>query len=100
MLIAAVVNNSGKRGCGVLWRNKYYGKCAAQPRRMRKGKREQEAQKGRLKKNEMANRRKGNDVKVKNEKTARDNRYDEGEEERRCGKTGKRNGNKEEVEME
>lgn len=35
MLIAPVVNNSGKRGCGVLWRQKYYGKCAAQPRRMR-----------------------------------------------------------------
>lgn len=35
MLIAPVVNNSGKRGCGVLWRQKYYGKCAAQPRKMR-----------------------------------------------------------------
>lgn len=42
----AVVNNSGIRGCGVLWRNKYYGKYAAQPRRMREGKWEQEAQKG------------------------------------------------------
>lgn len=30
MLIAPVVNNSGKKGCGVLWRHKYYGKCAAQ----------------------------------------------------------------------
>lgn len=29
MLIAPVVNNSGKKGCGVLWRHKYYGKCAA-----------------------------------------------------------------------
>lgn len=31
---------------------------------------------------------KENDVKVKNEKTARDNRYDEGDKEGRCGKRG------------
>lgn len=43
---------------------------------------------------------KENDMKVKNEKKARDNRYDEGDKERRCGKPGRWNGNKEKVEME
>lgn len=46
MLIAPVVNNSGKKGRGVLWKHKYYGKCAVQPKRMREGEREQEAPKG------------------------------------------------------
>lgn len=53
MLIAPVVNNSGKRGCGVLW--KYYGKCAAQPRRMRMKGGAGGTKKGRLEEKEMAN---------------------------------------------
>lgn len=55
MLIAPVVNNSGKKGCGVLWRHKYYGKYAARPRRMREGKAGAGGtKKGRIEETEMA----------------------------------------------
>lgn len=37
-MLKAPVNNSGKVGCGVSRRNKHYGKCAAQPKRRRRGK--------------------------------------------------------------
>ena len=73
MLIAPVVNNLGKRGCGVLWRHKYYGKCAARPRRRREGTREQEAQKGETLEGGDGKQRegKGDDVRVKDGTRAR-----------------------------
>lgn len=64
-----------------MWRHKYYGKYAAQPRRMREGKWAQEAQKrGELRKRRWQLEGKEGHVQVKDEKTEKDTRSSGGAE--------------------